>query len=84
MRIQTSISDSLYLQVELLAKRLGVSRSELIRTAVAAYIRTESGKNSGDNDTVSEQLDRVYSQETSEVDEALQRLQWASLEKEVW
>ena len=84
MRIQTSISDSLYLQVELLAKRLGVSRSELIRTAVAAYIRAESGKNGGDNDTVSEQLDRVYSQEISEVDEALQRLQWASLEKEGW
>ena len=84
MRIQTSIPDELYTDVELLAKRLGVSKSELFRAAVVAYIRTESADDGEAGDAVTAQLDRVYSRESSEVDGVLQKLQWASLQKEEW
>ena len=61
-----------------MAKRLGISRSELFRKAVDAYIETHK------TDQVSEALDEVYSQEPSGVDEALSQMQSASLPEEDW
>ncbi len=84
MRIHTSIPDDLFLQAEILAKRLGVSKSELFRNAVTAYIRAESASDGRSAVAVTELLDEVYSSEPSEVDGVLQAIQWASLPKEDW
>ena len=78
MKTAISIPDSVFQAAESLAKRLGISRSELFRRAVDAYI--DNHKFSG----VREALDGVYSQEQSGVDEALNRMQLASLPKEDW
>ncbi|MCH8870466.1 MAG: CopG family transcriptional regulator [Chloroflexi bacterium] len=78
MKTAISIPDSVFHAAESLAKRLGISRSELFRRAVDAYI--DNHKFGG----VREALDDVYSQEQSGVDEALNRMQSASLPKEDW
>ncbi|MCH8825726.1 MAG: ribbon-helix-helix protein, CopG family [Chloroflexi bacterium] len=78
MKTAISIPDSVFQAAESLAKRLGISRSELFRRAVDAYI--DNHKFSG----VREALDDVYSQEQSGVDAALSQMQSASLPKEDW
>ena len=78
MKTAISIPDSVFRAVESLAKRLGVSRSELFRKAVEAYIETHK------HDRVREALDDVYAEESSSLDEALAHMQWSSLDKEDW
>lgn len=78
MKTAISIPDSVFHAAESLAKRLGISRSELFRQAVDAYIETHK------TDRVREALDEVYSQEPSGVDEALSQMQSASLPEEDW
>ena len=84
MRIKTSVPDDVFSEVEILAKRLGVSKSELFRQAIVAYIKIKSVPETPNSDKVQEKLDEIYSQESSEIDEALVKMQWASLSKEDW
>ncbi len=81
MRIGTSVPDDVFLEAGNLAKRLGISKSELFRQALVAYIKTKSIAETSDPGNVREKLDAVYSQESSELDEALLKMQWASLPK---
>ena len=78
MKTAISIPDSVFHAAESLAQRLGVSRSELFRKAVEAYIETHK------HDQVREALDDVYAEESSNLDEALAQMQWASLTREDW
>ncbi|MCH7787794.1 MAG: ribbon-helix-helix domain-containing protein [Chloroflexi bacterium] len=78
MKTAISIPDSVFQAAESLAKRLGISRSELFRKAVEAYIETHK------HDRVREALDDVYAEESSSLDEALAQMQWASLPGEDW
>ena len=79
-RVKTAISipDSVFHIAESLAKRMGVSRSELFRHALENYIEAHG------HDRVREALDAVYAEESSDIDEALAEMQWASLSKEDW
>ena len=76
MKTTISIPDPTLEAADSLAERLGMSRNELICLAVEKYI--ESHKYQQDN--VREALDMVYCQESSELDKALARMQFASLE----
>ena len=78
MKTAISIPDSVFHTVESLAKRMGMSRSELFCRAVEDYIEVHR------HDRVREALDAVYAEESSDVDEALAEMQWASLSKEDW
>ena len=78
MKTAISIPDSIFNAAESLAKRLGMSRSELFCKAVESYI--ESHK----HDKIKEVLDELYAEESSDLDESLVYLQSASLEKEDW
>ena len=78
MKTAISIPDSVFQAAESLAKRLGISRSELFRKAVEAYIEAHK------HDRVREALDDVYAEESSSLDEALAQMQWASLSREDW
>ena len=55
-----------------------MSRSELFRVAVADYIEAHK------HDQVREALDAVYSEQPSQLDEELMRVQTMSLPKEDW
>jgi metal-responsive CopG/Arc/MetJ family transcriptional regulator len=78
MKTAVSIPDPIFHAAESLAKRLGLSRSELFSRALEAYLEAHK------HDSVREALDAIYSQEASNLDETLAQLQWASLPKEDW
>ncbi len=78
MKTAVSIPDPIFYAAESLAKRLGMSRSELFSRALEAYIEAHK------HNRVREALDEVYSQESSRLDEILAHMQWASLPKEDW
>ena len=84
MKIETSVSDDVFLEAEKLAKRLNVSNSGLFRRAVVAYIRSKPASEPQETAPIREKLDFVYSEQSSEVDEVLPRMQLASLPKEEW
>ena len=80
MKTDSSLPDSILEAADELAERLGMSRSELISLAVEKYIESHKYM----NDNVREALDMVYCEESSELDNALARMQFTSLPKEDW
>jgi metal-responsive CopG/Arc/MetJ family transcriptional regulator len=78
MKIAISIPDEIFEDAEYLARRQGKSRSKLYADAIAEYVgayRTES---------ITEQLNAVYGEETSTMDSALESAQYKVLEEEDW
>lgn len=78
MKTAVSLPDDLFHDADRLAKRLAVSRSELVARALAQYLAAHRV------DDVTARLDRVYAQETSALDPALDELQRRSLPREDW
>lgn len=78
MKTAVSLPDRLFDAAERVAKRLGISRSELYARAVRKFVEEHRG------DRVTEILDRVYAEADSTLDPALARLQAASLPREDW
>jgi metal-responsive CopG/Arc/MetJ family transcriptional regulator len=80
MKTAISIPDALFQEAETLAKRRGISRSELYATAIAGYVKDERFFG------VREQLDAVYgaAPEASELEPEPAAMQWRSLPREKW
>ena len=78
MKTAISIPDKVFALAEKMAKRLGVSRSQLYSTAVREYVDAHK------TDRVSERLDAVYGDQESILDSALVTMQTQSIEKEEW
>ena len=80
MKTAISIPDPIFESAEKLAKRLGISRSQLYSNAVDALVETY--RYSG----VTEQLDAVYKTDpdVSSLDESFEKMQSLSLEKDEW
>jgi len=81
-RVKTAISlpDEVFEEAERMARRRGMSRSELYARAVAEYLKSERFLG------VRERLDSVYGSEpgSSLLDPALDEMQARSLPKEKW
>ena len=78
MKTAVSIPDKIFRAADRLAKRKGLSRSELYARALAALVRQE------DESEVTAQLNRIYSTSDSSLDPALAALPGKVLEKEDW
>ncbi|MEO5837221.1 MAG: ribbon-helix-helix protein, CopG family [Acidimicrobiales bacterium] len=65
MKTAVSIPDPLFAAADELARRLGISRSELYARALARELASES------DDTISARLDAVYGDVDSELDPAI-------------
>lgn len=78
MKTAVSIPDRVFEAAERLAKRLGMSRSELYSRAVSEFVEAREEKN------ITRELDRVYGEEDSSIDPLLERLQAVSLPREEW
>ena len=76
MKTAISLPDEIYHSADQLAKRLGMSRSELYAKAVSIYISTHK------NEAVTEALDEIYAKEKSEINSAIRVMQLKSLPKE--
>jgi metal-responsive CopG/Arc/MetJ family transcriptional regulator len=78
MKIAISLPDDLFQSADGLAKRLGVSRSELYATAVAEFLAKHQ------HAKVTERLDQVYGQQSSRLERPLRRAQGRSLRSTEW
>lgn len=78
MKTAISIPDPVFKEADDLAKRLGVSRSELYTKAVLAFVEEHRGEQ------IIEALNALYSQESSELDAELQKLQIRAVTSEDW
>ena len=78
MKTAISLPDSLFHAADALAKRTGMSRSELFREALTDYIEAHK------HDQVREALDAVYAEQPTQLDDTLMRMQIMSLPKEDW
>lgn len=78
MKTAISIPDDVFEAAEKLARRLGVSRSQLYTNAVSEFLRRHF------NDEVTERLNEIYAKESSELDSVTRGLQHAVLGKDEW
>jgi len=78
MKTAISLPDSVFEEAESLAQQLGISRSELYTKALQAYLQKYNRQQ------IETQLNEVYSQESSQVDSALAKMQFLSLPSDNW
>jgi metal-responsive CopG/Arc/MetJ family transcriptional regulator len=78
MKTAISLPDEIFHSADQLAKRLGMSRSELYAKAVSIYISTHK------NEAVTKTLNKIYAKEKAEIDSAINMMQLKSLPKEEW
>ncbi len=78
MKTAISIPEPIFEEAEGLAKRLGMSRSELYATAVAQFVEAHR------EEAIIAALNEVYAENDSEVDSVLNQLQWLALPHEEW
>ena len=78
MKTAISLPDKLFESSEALARRLGLSRSQLVATALAEFVAKHRGRD------VTRRLDAVYAEESSTLDRGTARLQARSLPRDSW
>lgn len=78
MKTAISLPDALFQSADELARRLGVSRSELYATAVAEFLAKHH------HAKVTERLDQVYGQQSSRLERPLRRAQTRSVRATEW
>ena len=78
MKTAISIPDDVFDAAEAVARRLGMSRSELYTTAVQAFVASQQQTG------VKEALDAVYATEDAHLDSVVARLQALSLPQDDW
>ena len=78
MKTAISLPDALFEDGEKLAKKLGISRSELYTRALKKYLTTENKK------YITDTLNQVYSHEDSSLDPVIAQLQSTSIIHEKW
>jgi len=79
MKTAISIPDPVFKTAENLAKRLGLSRSELYVRAISSYVETHK------NHKVTDLLNEVYSDSKNhELEKSFRRAQMRSIGREEW
>lgn len=78
MKTAVSIPDAIYEAADELARRLGISRSELYARALARELAAESDA------LVTERLDEVYAELDSAIDDEVTAAQHRILESSEW
>ncbi|MGH9397022.1 MAG: hypothetical protein ACRD18_09270 [Terriglobia bacterium] len=78
MKTAVSIPDPIYIEAERMSRRLRIPRSQLYAKAVEAFLTAHRGEG------VSESLNAVYKNETSDLDPAVASLQDLSISREDW
>jgi len=78
MKIAISIPDPIFQAAEKAAKQLSISRSELFAKAVEEFVAVHCRID------VTEELNRVYSENPSGLESALSEMQSLSLDREPW
>ncbi len=78
MKTAISLPDPIFEEAEVLAQKLGISRSELYTEALKVYLRRYN------RERILSKLNEVYSQESSDLDTIMTTMQMLSLPQEDW
>ena len=78
MKTAISLPDPIFHQAESVAKRLGVSRSELYAKALTEYLRKYN------DEQLTAKFNEIYAEENSAIDPVLSQMQFSSLSVEEW
>jgi metal-responsive CopG/Arc/MetJ family transcriptional regulator len=78
MKTAISIPDKVFRSADSLAKRLGISRSQLYTTAITEFLSKHQGRH------VTARLDAVYAEEDSSLSPNLIQLQAKSVADKEW
>jgi metal-responsive CopG/Arc/MetJ family transcriptional regulator len=78
MKTAISLPDALFRSGDALARRLGVSRSELYARALAEFLAKHKA------DQITQRLNAVYATESSRLDPAVAEAQARTLPREAW
>ena len=78
MKTAISIPDKLFLAADQYAKNHGVSRSNLYAKAVAQFLEQHP------SDHITNQLNKVYTNQKTKLNKTLSSMQFNSIEKEEW
>ncbi|NJR67901.1 MAG: hypothetical protein HC771_03930 [Synechococcales cyanobacterium CRU_2_2] len=78
MKTAISLPDLIFKEAESLAKRLGLSRSELYAKALKSYLRQYN------RDRILSKLNELYAEEPAATDSVLTQMQLTTLSKEDW
>jgi metal-responsive CopG/Arc/MetJ family transcriptional regulator len=78
MKTAISVPDDIFRSANALAKRMGVSRSKLIASALADFIAKHNER------SITARLNAIYRTEDGRLDPALRRLQARSLARDRW
>lgn len=78
MKTAISLSDRLFQSADALARKLGMSRSQLYATALAEYVAKHQAAK------VTERLDAVYGAQARGLGAGLRRAQRRSLTRDEW
>ena len=78
MKTAISIPDDIFRAAEKSAQRLGLSRSGMYTKAISEFLQKQ------DDSSITEALNEVYSDTSSELDPVLAELQARSLPREEW
>jgi metal-responsive CopG/Arc/MetJ family transcriptional regulator len=78
MKTAISLPDDLFQSADALARRLGISRSQLFATALAEYLAKHRTRK------ITDRLNAVYGSEASALAPALRRAQRRSLGADRW
>ena len=78
MKTAISLPDPIFEEAEVLAQKLGISRSELYTEALKVYLRRYN------REQILSKLNEVYSQESSDLDTVMTTMQLLSLPQEDW
>jgi metal-responsive CopG/Arc/MetJ family transcriptional regulator len=78
MKTAVSIPDKLFSVADQYAKKHGFSRSHLYAKALATFLEQHPA------DYITDQLNKVYPDDSSELDQGLVNMQMNAMEKEKW
>lgn len=78
MKTDISIPNPVFRAAENLAKKMGISLSDLYTAALTSYVIEHEKEN------ITDALDRVYAHESSAMEPELVKMQVAALEGEQW
>ena len=78
MKTAISLPDAIFEEADAVAKRLGMSRSELYTEALKVYLQRYNREH------ILFKLNEVYPQESSELDPVMSKMQFMSLQREDW
>lgn len=78
MKTAVSIPDALFEEADELARRKGISRSQLYATAVKSYLEAQRSED------ITEALNRIYADEPSELDPFMARAASLTFKRNEW